>query len=100
MGIGMTRVDLGIVCDVSIVSGPAVDERVHRQAAARVKNDEEGIDASAVGRDLLENLRPERRVERGLVDQADGLVEISYPITIKTPPGRSTSTLYPCVIHA
>jgi hypothetical protein len=32
----------------------------------------------------LEHARPERGIERGLVDQADRLVEIIYPIGVNT----------------
>jgi hypothetical protein len=39
-----------------------------------------------MARNALQNFRPKRGIERGLVDQADGLVEVNYPITIKTPP--------------
>jgi hypothetical protein len=38
-------------------------------------------------RNALENVRPQREIERGLVDQADGLVEVSYPIAANTPRG-------------
>jgi hypothetical protein len=31
-----------------------------------------------------QRVRPERAIERGLVDQADGLVEISYPMAINS----------------
>jgi hypothetical protein len=39
-----------------------------------------------MARNALEHVQPERGIEGGLVDQADGLVEISYPMASNTPP--------------
>ena len=76
-----------------MVLGPFIGECVDRQSGPRIEDNQQGVGALPMYGDLLEHAGPERGIERGLVNQADRLVEISYPIAIKSQPGLSTSTI-------
>ncbi|MGH6914207.1 MAG: hypothetical protein ACREH3_10940 [Geminicoccales bacterium] len=62
--------------------GPMIEQQMNRPSGAGLQNEHNGAGRSAMACDAPENARPKRGIEGGLVNQANRVVEVSYPMTI------------------
>jgi hypothetical protein len=95
--VGVARVEGGVVREIGLASsrlGRDVlpREGMNQPAGRRLKDKQGRVFASTEFGDSPQNVQPDFRVERSLVDQADDVVEVSYPITISPYGEYSTRT--------
>jgi hypothetical protein len=91
-----TATDGGRVTRETVQLSRAVGAQPQDLGGAQLDHEQKARAAPAMVRDALEHARPERGIERGLVDQADRRVEIIYPIGVNT--SWSQINLHYCLV--